>query len=85
MKSVVSFEEMVSLYLVNDLSDDVWDMFYEMAVYSLISPDNWSKFSDECCKWVIDEDADTEIVRDSTNYKIVIAKRNSDGLWELVK
>lgn len=55
MKSVVSFEKMVSLFLENDLSDDVWDMFHEMAV------------------------------RDSTNYKIVIAKRNSDGIWELVK
>ena len=45
--------------------DEIWDSFYQMACIGFIGQDTWSKFSDQCGGWYVDEANDC--VRDEHN------------------
>ena len=80
-KSVMSVNSMIETYVNFGLSEDTWDMFYQMAAHDLISSETWNKFFMNCRGWVLSDDGDAVI--DSDNGDMIVYKR--DELGYLVK
>ena len=78
VKSVISFEKMVEIYVKSELDIDVWNMFREMCIHDLITDSLWEKFYLKCSNWVFNNDK-TEII--DTNYENakVVYRRNENG------
>lgn len=51
---MMSVKRMIDLYLSYCLSDDTWNMLWQMCFHGLISYENWNKFSAECHSWTVD-------------------------------
>ena len=76
-KSVMSFKSMVETYVNFELSEDTWNMFYQMAAHDLISSETWNKFFIKCKGWVISDNGDSVI--DSDNNDMIVYKRDDSG------
>ena len=77
----MSVKSMIETYVNFKLSEDTWDMFYQMAANDLISSETWNKFFMKCKGWFISDDGDAII--DSDNNDMIVYKR--DELGFLVK
>lgn len=54
----MSVKKMIDLYVFYNLSDDTWNMMYQMSLHGLISSENWKKFFEMCKGWTWSEDDD---------------------------
>ena len=79
-KSVMSVKSMIETYVNFELSEDTWDMFYQMSTHNLISFETWNQFFTKCKSWVITDDGDAIIDYDNN---MIVYKR--DELGFLVK
>lgn len=55
VKSIISVERMVRIYVDYELNEDTWKMFYNMRLHNLISEKTWSEFCETCKDWNISE------------------------------
>lgn len=76
-KSVMSVKAMVETYINFELSEDTWEMFYNMRSHNLISEDTWTAFYNKCKGWFLTDNGDAVI--DTNNDEKIIYKRDSDG------
>ena len=60
-KSIMSVKSMIETYVNFELSDETWNMFYEMANHHLISDETWNTFFMKCKSWVLSDDGDAII------------------------
>lgn len=74
MKSVISVEKMVELYLQYELDERTWDMLYEMSLHGLISVDAWHRFYAICAYWHLDSNGENCIGQ----YDEIVATRDAD-------
>ena len=72
--SVISLKSMIETYVNFQLSDETWNMFYQMANHNLISSEVWNDFYMKCKGWVMSDSGD-EIIDCANNNKIVYKKR----------
>ena len=79
-KSIMSVNSMIETYINFELSEDTWEMLYQMAAHDLISSETWNKFFMKCKSWVLTDDGDA-IIDYETN--MIVYKR--DELGSLVK
>ena len=78
IKSVISLERMVDIYVKSELDLNTWNMFRDMCIHDLISDRTWEKFYLKCLNWVFNEDQ-TKII-DITREKMkVVYKRDNNG------
>ena len=68
----MSVKKMIEMYVNYGLSDETWDMMYQMSIHGLISRENWVKFFDTCKDWTWSDDE-----KDFINGNNVIV--NGDG------
>lgn len=78
VKSVISLERMIEIYVNSELDNDTWNMFREMHVHDLISESRWLKFYFRCSNLVFNDDR-TEIIDITNEDSKVIYKRNENG------
>lgn len=76
-KTVMSVKAMVETYINFELSDETWEMFYNMHCHNLISYDTWTAFYKKCKGWVLTDNGDAVVDMDNDNK--VIYKRDNDG------
>ena len=76
-KSIISVNSMIETYVDFELSEDTWNMFYQMAVHGLISSETWNKFFMKCKGWVLSDNGNAVI--DSDNNDMIVYKRDKFG------
>ena len=76
-KSIMNVKSMIETYVKFELSEDTWNMFYQMANHDLISFETWNKFFMKCRGWVLSDDGDAII--DSDNNNMIVYKRDAFG------
>lgn len=76
-KSVMSVKAMAETYINFELSNETWEMFYNMTCHNLISYDTWTAFYEKCKGWVLTDNG--EAVIDTDNENKIIYKRDNDG------
>ena len=76
-KSVMSVKAMIETYINFELSENTWEMFYNMNCHNLISYDTWTAFYNKCKGWVLTDNGDAVI--DTDNEDKIIYKRDKDG------
>lgn len=77
MKSLMSVNAMIDLYVHYGVDEETWKMLYEMACHHLISADNWIKFSDTCKSWTVEGN---RIIDTATARTIYMT--DEFGFWE---
>ena len=75
-KSVMSVNSMIETYVNFELSEDTWEMFYQMYCHNLIPFETWSKFFTKCKGWVMSDDGDAIIDYDNN---MIVYKRDESG------
>ena len=75
MKSMMSVNTMIDLYVRYGLAEETWYMLRNMAMHNLISQDNWTKFYETCVSWECYGDV---ILDDDGN---VVYRIDEDGFW----
>lgn len=75
-KSVMSVKSMIETYVNFELSEDTWNMFYQMACHDLISSETWGKFFFKCKSWAFSDDGDAIIDYDNN---MMVYKRDDSG------
>ena len=75
-KSIMTVKSMIETYVNFELSEDTWNMFYQMASHNLISFETWEKFFVKCKSWVLSDDGDA-IIDYETN--MIVYKRDESG------
>lgn len=78
VKSVISLERMVEIYVNSELDIDTWNMFRNMCIHDLITDSLWEKFYLKCLNWVFNDD-NTEIIDITYEDAKVIYRRNENG------
>ena len=76
-KSVMNVKSMIETYVNFELSEDTWNMFYQMAIHNLISLETWNEFFIKCIGWYMSDDGDAII--DSCNNNMIVYKRDDSG------
>lgn len=66
-KSVMSVESMIETYVKFKLSEDIWNLFLQMATHELISYGTWTEFFMKCKGWVLSDDGNAIIDLDNNN------------------
>lgn len=77
-KSVMSVKSMIETYVNFELSEDTWDMFYQMACHDLISSETWEKFFFKCKSLVMSDDGNAIIDYDND---MIVYKRDDSGYF----
>ena len=77
MKSVISVKAMIETYVNFEISEETWQMFYNMRCHNLISYDTWSAFYNKCKGWAMADSGNAVI--DTDNNDKVIYIRDSEG------
>lgn len=78
----ITLDEMIQIYINENFSANVWDMFSTMHSIGLIDSDIWSAFLDSCATWYYFSDDGTQILDE--DFKVV-CKINDDGNLVKVK
>ena len=76
-KSVIGLRSMIETYVNFELSEDTWNMFYQMYMHNLIPFETWRQFFTKCRGWVLSDDGDAII--DSDNNDMIVYKRDEMG------
>ena len=67
--SMMSVKAMIDLYIRYNLSEETWEMMYNMTLHGLISDENWSKFFNTCKGWHFIGEDETEVADE--NEKVI--------------
>ena len=76
-KSIMSVKQLVETYIKFELSENTWEMFYNMSCHNLISYNTWTAFYNKCKGWVLTDNGDAII--DTNNDDKIIYKRDNNG------
>lgn len=75
-KSIMSVNSMIETYVNFELSEDTWNMFYQMCNHNLISFETWMKFFKKCKSWCMSDNGDAIIDYDNN---MIVYKRDEFG------
>lgn len=75
-KSVMSVKSMIETYVNFELSEETWEMFYQMANHNLISSETWNNFFMKCKSWTMSDNGDSVIDCDNN---MIVYKRDESG------